>query len=110
MPHPESDASGYHFTDTVGLWRPSMVVDGGSQRSRYSQWPGDGTDPLPPGDDLLHASPWWPGISLSARRRGHPKRPAPAGPGGQGSPPQARSMRTFTETGCVFLIIYGEEP
>ena len=62
MPHPEINASGYSFTDTVSLpWRPSTVVDGvdvkdlGTANGRVME-----THPMPSGDHLPHASPCWP--------------------------------------------------
>ena len=58
MPHAESDASGYRFTDTAFLpWRPSTVVEGVEIKIRHSQWLRDGARPLPAGNGLPHASP-----------------------------------------------------
>ena len=112
MPHPESDASGYHFTDTVSLpWRPSMVVDGvevkdlGTANGRVMaliRCRPETTFPT-----HRHGGPEF--LSLlegEAIQHGQRLRPGWAGVAAAGT----IDADLHSETGCVFLSIYGEEP
>ena len=111
MPHAESDASGYRCTDTASLpWRPSTVVEGvevkdlGTANGRVME-----LVRCRPGTAFpthRHAGPEF--IYLlegEAMQNGQRLSPGWAAVAAAGTIDE----NFHSETGCVFLIIYGEE-
>ena len=111
MPHPEIDASGYHFTDTASLpWRPSTVTDGvdvkdlgtaNGQAMELIRCRPRATFPTHHhiGPEFIYL------LEGEAIQNGQRLRPGWAGVAAAGTIDED----FHSDRGCVFLIIYSEE-
>ena len=112
MSHPESDASGYRFTDTASLpWRPSRVVEGvevkelGTANGRTMELvrcPAGTAFPTHRhvGPEFIYL------LEGEAIQNGQRLRLGWAAVAAAGTVDE----HFHSETGCVFLIVYGEDP